>query len=66
MGHLCDLCGSVRKLVQNMRKTFGGRREKDLQLLRQMSLAVVAAATPRARSDETLAHSIARTVNDIQ
>ncbi len=64
MGHLCDLCGSVRKLVLKMSKTYGGRREKDLQLLHQMSLAVAAAATPRAREDKTIAHSIAKTVNN--
>lgn len=64
MVHLCDLCRSARKLVQKMGKTFGGRREKDLQLLHQMSLAVLAAATPRAREDQTLAHSIANTVNN--
>ena len=64
MVHLCDLCRSARKLVQKMGKTFGGRREKDLQLLHQMSLAVVGAATPRAREDKTIAHRIAKTVNN--
>lgn len=62
--HLCELCRSARKLVQKMGKTFGARREKDLQLLHQMSLAIVAGATPRAREDKTIAHSIAKTVNN--
>lgn len=66
LAHLCDLCRSARKLVGNMNKTFGGRREKDLLLLHQMSLAIVAAATPRARNDKTIAHSIAKTVNNAQ
>lgn len=61
--HLCDLCQSAAKLVGNMNKTSGARREKDLKLLQQTSLAISAATHPRERNRATLAHDIASTVN---
>ncbi len=64
MPHLCDLSRSAANLVGNMNKTSGARREKDLKLLQQTSLAISAAAYPRERNRTVLAHDIATTVSE--
>ncbi len=64
MPHLCDLCESARDMVNGMRRGFGARREKDLQLLHQIAQAIVAGALPRHRKDESLAHDIAKTIKN--
>lgn len=61
--HLCDLCRSAIKVVAEMNKTYGARREKDLQLLHQLAMAIHTAAQPRLLGETAVAHDIATTVN---
>lgn len=66
MSHLVDLCKSAAKLVRKMRKTFHGSGEKDLDLLKNLALAISGSAKPRDHNEESLAHDIAKTVNGLR